>query len=120
MLHSVRLQSILFIDIETVPLQPDFGKLDAEKQKLWSYRVNRFKPDDADEAAYYFEKSGVYAEFGKVICIGVGFFAPKLDDTYTFRCKTFHGRNEKAVLESFYDTLESRLNSPHRYYFMWS
>ena len=74
MLESISLKSIFFLDIETVPQSPSFGQLDETMQKLWEYRIHRFKPEEAPLADYYFEKAGVYAEFGKTICISFGFF----------------------------------------------
>jgi len=65
MLDHIALNRILFIDIETVPLSPNYDELDPEVQKLWGYRTRRFKPEEATDADYYFEKAGVYAEFAK-------------------------------------------------------
>ena len=75
MLDHINVRKVLFLDIETVPAAAQFSDLSDEMQKLWTYRTNRFKPEDITAEDYYFKKAGVYAEFGKIICISVGFFA---------------------------------------------
>ncbi|MGB1241417.1 MAG: ribonuclease H-like domain-containing protein [Chitinophagales bacterium] len=117
MIQHAKLQNILFIDIETVPIVSDFEELSEEMQKLWGYRVNRFKPEDADESAYFFEKAGVYAEFGKIICISAGFFTHKNEgEPYSFRVKSFYGHDEKELLEEFLNLLQNYFNNPARYF----
>ncbi|MEZ4884662.1 MAG: 3'-5' exonuclease [Chitinophagales bacterium] len=117
MIQQAKLQNILFIDIETVPIAPKFEELSEEMQKLWSYRINRFKPEEADESEYYFDKSGVYAEFGKIVCISAGFFTHKNEDEpYRFRVKSFYGHDEKEVLGEFLNLLQNHFNNPSRYF----
>ncbi len=117
MLQHAKLQNILFIDIETVPVVPKFGELSEEMQKLWSYRVNRYKPLEVDDSEYYFEKAGVYAEFGKIICISAGFFTHKNEEgPYSFRVKSFYGEEEKGILEDFLSLLQNYYNNPARYF----
>lgn len=116
MLDHIALRDIFFIDIETVPLVPQLADLDEEYQRLWEYRIQRYRPADTDPDQYYFEKSGVYAEFGKTICISIGFFAKSDPDNaeYEFRVKSFYGYNEvEDVLQPFFQLLAAM---PDRYY----
>lgn len=102
-----RFSNILFIDIETVPQQASVGALSEEMQSLWADKVRmmrqrmpeRFVDDDTEESIYRRE-SGIYAEFGKVICISVGLFYPK-DGVECFRIKSFYGHDERQLLSDF-------------------
>ena len=114
MIENVSLFNTLFFDIETAPLAPSFSDLDEEMQKLWQYRIRRFKPEDISDEDYYFEKAGVYAEFAKVICISVGIFR-YIEDELTFRINSYYGNDEKDVLRPFIGMLEDFFNNPFYY-----
>ena len=83
---DVPFDRILFIDIETVPLYPEYDQAPESLRKLWGRKAEyiRHKEDDPPEKVY--ERAGIYAEFGKVICIGAGFFHQN-----EFRVKSFFG-----------------------------
>lgn len=120
MLSNIDLAAMLFLDIETVPLAPIFTDLAEETQTLWQYRTNRFKQTTDEEISdeeYYFKKSGVYAEFGKIICISAGIYryGKTPDDPPTFRIKSFYGHDEKALLENFLAMLKTYFD-PDRFY----
>lgn len=120
MLDNISLRDMVFIDIETVSARPTFDNIVEEEQKLWEYRIHRYKPDDTELSDYYHEKAAVYAEFGKAICISVGFFAAADEKDgkgeYQFRIKTFSGHDEKNdVLQPFNELLDKYF-SPERYY----
>ena len=63
------LQNILFLDIETVPQAPDYSLLDDTWKKLWDYKSNSLKRAEEDTPETLYNRAGIYAEFGKVICI---------------------------------------------------
>ena len=69
------LRDILFLDIETVAHTHDYDSLDERMKIQWSRKANFFKRDreQTDEDMYH-ERAGIYAEFGKIICIAVGKF----------------------------------------------
>ncbi len=69
------LRDILFLDIETASLTPSFEDLPERLQDEW-VRKTRFLQDQEEATAQelFFDKAGIHAEFGKVVCIGVGFF----------------------------------------------
>ncbi|OWY20610.1 3'-5' exonuclease [Sphingobacteriales bacterium UPWRP_1] len=120
MLSNIDMAAILFLDIETVPLAKDWTDLNPEMQLLWQYRTNRFKQsidDDLTEEDYFFKKSGVYAEFGKVVCISAGIYRhPKTkEDAPSFRLKSFFGHDEKQLLTDFLQMLQTRFD-PDRFY----
>lgn len=104
MLYKINLEHILFLDIETVPEEQDFSSLEKEKKELWAQKSRYQRKDDITPEAFY-ERAGIWAEFGKIICISVGYF--KLhDDSKTFRVTTFKGE-EAQLLESFKSLMET-------------
>ncbi len=97
------LERILFLDIETAPLVYDYHQLDETSKDLWNRKWQYSK--DVDPSVQY-NKSGIYAEFAKVICIGLGYYH---DDK--FRVKTIAGANEIEVLKSFSILLQQHFNT---------
>lgn len=111
MLNDLKLQDILFIDIETVPAAPDFQSLADEEKKLWERKaelIRRNEPELTADELYV--RAGIYAEFGKIVCISCGFINGK-----EFRIKSFYGDDEKILLKEFADTL-NRHYYTERYY----
>lgn len=105
MLDNIRPDEVLFIDIETVPQQPSFENLDEAFRHLWDKKSSYFrKPDET--AADIYGRAGIYAEFGKIICISAGYIHIT-NSEYTFRVKSFFGHNEKDLLLDFADMLKS-------------
>ncbi len=100
MLKDISLPQILFLDIETVPEIYAFKELDPLKQKLWSDKTRYFQERDGVEAADVYEKAGIYAEFGRVICISTAFVYEK-EHQSKLRVKSFSGSDEKKVLQDF-------------------
>jgi 3'-5' exonuclease len=105
------LQKIMFLDIETVPQTNQFGLLSDELQHLWQEKITTLKrrmPDryaDTDSNVYYESEAGIYSEFGKIICISVGYLYVKNGKSY-FRTKSFYSDNEKALLTDFCHLVE--------------
>ncbi|MFN8239870.1 MAG: 3'-5' exonuclease [Bacteroidales bacterium] len=103
MLQNTRPEDILFIDIETVPAAPVYEELDAKMQHLWDKKSSSFRTDE-QTASDVFQRAGIYAEFGKIICISAGLFKDK--NPYGFRIKSFFGDDEMVVLQDFTSLLE--------------
>ena len=74
MLSKLNLENILFLDIETVPEVQNFSDLTPEKQALWAQK-SQYQRKDEFSAEDYYPRAGIWAEFGKIICISVGYFA---------------------------------------------
>lgn len=103
MLYKINLEYILFLDIETVPQYPDFSTMDETTQELWAQKTTYQRKDGLTPDEFY-DRAGIWAEFGKVVCISVGYF--KLNgDSKTFRVTTFKGQ-EPQLLEQFKGLLE--------------
>jgi 3'-5' exonuclease len=98
MLDSINIEDVMFLDIETVPQQPSFEGLNPVMQNLWEKKSRQFRT--AEQAAGdVYERAGIYSEFGKIICISVGLIIEK--NPFTFRLKSFYGKDEKALLSEF-------------------
>ena len=110
MLHKINLEHILFLDIETVPEHPSFDQLDADEKALWEQKTTYQRKDDFTAEEFY-DRAGIWAEFGKIICISVGYFANK-GDLRNFRTTSFHGE-ETHLLQEFRTLLETHFNRPH-------
>ncbi len=108
MLDYLKPERVLFLDIETVPALPDFSELDEGFQKLWEKKSSQFRKEDQTAADVY-GRAGIYAEFGKVICISFGMLHWK-DGQRMLRVKSLYNDNEYAVLKDFSDLL-IKLNS---------
>ena len=49
-----------------------------------------------------YEKAGIYAEFGKVVCISMGFILQKDGETQ-IRLKSIANKDEQVLLQEFID-----------------
>jgi len=113
MLEHINLEELLFLDIETVPQESGFEKLDYEYQKLWEDKSRFTREKNVLTVEESYGQAGIYAEFGKIICIGVGYFSQKMGDR-VFRCTAFSGE-ETTVLKEFADLLNQRTGNPFRF-----
>jgi len=107
MLHKLNLEHILFLDIETVPEKENFEALDDAKKELWEQK-SRYQRKDAYTPEEFYERAGIWAEFGTIVCISVGYFK-FIANTKTFRVTTFHG-NEIKLLKEFKNLLSTHFN----------
>jgi len=103
MLTNVKPEDILFLDIETVPAVASYNALDQAFQRLWDKKSKQFRTEEQTAAEVY-DRAGIYAEFGKIICISVGLIKEK--DPFSFRLKSFFGDDEKALLTEFSEMLK--------------
>ena len=109
MLYKIDLENILFLDIETVPEVADYAALDDTKKELWEHKSQYQRKDEFTAEAFY-DRAGIWAEFGKVICISVGYFHIK-GDKREFRVTSFHG-DEAKLLKEFKNLLNTHFKYP--------
>ena len=109
MITKIRLDHILFLDIETVPEQQSYDALDSEMQQLWEHKT-QYQRRDEYTAEDFYERAGIWAEFGKIVCISVGYFILK-GDIRNFRVTSFFGP-EISILEDFNNLLNNHFNGP--------
>ncbi|MCD4723652.1 MAG: 3'-5' exonuclease [Bacteroidales bacterium] len=106
MLNYIKLDKVLFLDIETVPMCATYEELPERFMPLWDKKAAYLKKEEEDSPASLFPRAGIYAEFGKVVCISFGML---IDGN--FRIKSFFGDDEKALLTDFANLLESKFSS---------
>jgi hypothetical protein len=107
MLDNIKIDDVLFLDIETVPKSSDYNLLDAYEQELWEEKKGKHRTEDDTAADYYFNNAGIFAEFGRIICISVGWFSQNGMFT-TFELTSFYGDDEHKLLKEFTIFLKQR------------
>lgn len=99
MLTNLDLTKVLFLDIETVPEEEAHANLSDSRQALWEQKTSYQRKDEITAEAFY-ERAGIWAEFGKIVCISVGFFDTTQPNNRSLRIKSFSGE-EASILEAF-------------------
>ena len=110
MLHKIHLENILFLDIETVPLHPSFDLVETHVQELWEQKTEYQRKEDYTAEEFY-TRAGIWAEFGKIICISAGYFVMK-GSHRQFRVTSFYGE-EPSLLQDFKNLLDLHFNKPN-------
>lgn len=111
MLHKIILEDILFLDIETVPLFENYQELSPAEQELWEDKTKYQRKDDFTPEAFY-DRAGIWAEFGKIVCISAGFFSFR-NGQRTFRVTSFFGE-EGQILKDFASLLEQYFSQANK------
>ncbi|OFX84436.1 MAG: 3'-5' exonuclease [Bacteroidetes bacterium GWF2_33_16] len=104
MLDAIKVENVLFIDIETIPQYPDFNEAPEQTKNFWEKKSSHFRDPDKSAADVY-QRAGIYSEFGRIICISAGIII-KRNDEKTLRIKSFFGDDEKQVLVEFAEMLK--------------
>jgi len=107
---NFKLEHVLFLDIETVPIHENFTELSIELQELYSKKTKYQRKEDYTAEEFY-DRAGIWAEFGKIVCISVGFIVIK-DGKTQFRTTSFYNE-EKQILLEFKELLETHYNKPY-------
>ena len=101
------LRDILFVDIETVAHVKDFSELGERLKTQWSRKASFLKREEHQtDGDLYQERAGIFAEFGKIVCIAVGKFVDNEAGEIVFRTKAYSGDDEKSILLEFKTMLE--------------
>ena len=109
MIHKIPLENILFLDIETVPQYRSFAELPEDKQQLYADKTAYQRKDEISAEDFY-PKAGIWAEFGKIICISAGFITQRNGEEQ-LRITSFHGE-EQRILTDFTQLVEEYFNQP--------
>jgi len=104
MLDHINPENILCLDIETVPQYRALGDLPDEMRKMWLRKSANLKNEENLDEEGMYKRAGIYAEFGKIICISTGFLTVK-NDRRQFRLRTLADDHEEMVLKEFHDLL---------------
>ncbi len=110
MLDLTQLDNILFLDIETVPETYRFTDVDPTTAHLFELKNQRFKTDEKTFEQVYDEKAGIYAEFGKIVCISVGFVRSTATGRMIY-LKSFYHDDEETLLRQFIRLLDDSYNT---------
>ena len=102
MIQKIPLEKVLFLDIETVPLYGNWDEIPETEQKLWDKKTRYQRKDEISPEDFY-ERAGIMAEFGKIICISIGM----LEKNETLRIKSFANDDEKKLLQEFGELFNS-------------
>ena len=105
MLANISIEEIIFIDIETVPLEPEFNGLNEKWKQLWEHKM-RFQINNDEPVEVLYNRAGIYAEFGRIICISAGYVTQK-DEELFFRVKSFYDEDEKILIDNFFSALKA-------------
>jgi predicted PolB exonuclease-like 3'-5' exonuclease len=102
-MKDINLSNVLFLDIETVSLTKTYHSLPERLQHHWQKKSSLLKSDEPAEQLY-FERAAIYAEFGKVLCIGVGGL---LEHNDKLKVRTLFHEDERELLLLFKSILEN-------------
>lgn len=92
---------ILLLDIETVPQSESYSGLDPGWQLLFREKISKTMPEDNDPEQNYRKKAGIFAEFGRIICISTAFFYQDENGETALKMKSISGNDEVEILSSF-------------------
>ena len=110
-LKKIDIEKILFLDIETVPKVYNFGELDEKTAELYLHKNKYIQERDGLSNEQVYEKAGVFAEFGQIVCISCGLVQDKMTGKQ-IRLNSYYGDDEKQLLQDFADLLNNHYNSP--------
>ncbi len=97
MLSRINISDILFLDIETVPQYPSSKEVPPVVMELWD-KKSQYTRKEGETAEDVYERAGIWAEFGRVICISMGFIFFR-DAQRCIRIKSFYNDDEKVLLQ---------------------
>lgn len=113
MLDRILPEHILYLDIETVPQVEKLADFPEKMQKLWLRKAEQLGKE-GESLEKTFERAGIYAEFGKIVCISCGTIYRR-GNRRVYRVKSYYGRNEADLLSGFLVMLEKFMANPaHR------
>src|SRR5690606_10270396 len=105
MLHNLNPEEILFVDIETVPMAPEYNELNEKWKQLWEHKMQHNRNMN-EPAEVLYNRAGIYAEFGRIICISAGYIVRQKGEIF-FRAKSFCDENERTLISQFFEAMEA-------------
>jgi hypothetical protein len=107
-----QLKDILILDIETVTAVSNYDEMSEGLQHHWDRKAGFLRneeeksPDDL-----FFDRGGIYAEFGKVIVIAIGIFHADENDQPALRVRSFENHDEVVLLKTFKSFIEEKFDT---------
>ena len=114
MQDDLQLNNILFLDIETVPQFPSYKDIPERLQLLWDKKARIISKDLDPDPEIEYRRAGIFAEFGKIVCVSVGYIVKNQDDM-NLRITSYYGEDEKVLLENFKDLLAKHFNTKQHF-----
>ena len=106
MLKEIKLNNVFVIDIETVPQKEKFEELPSNIQELWEQK-SQYQRQDGQSASNFYERAGIWAEFGKIVCISIGIYHLEQKQIH-LRVRSFAHNDEKTILKQFISLLNKQ------------
>lgn len=109
------LNNILFLDIETAPQYNCFDAMPEAWKDLWSTKaevLGRHHDNATPESLY--NRAGIYAEFGKIICISCGIIQGR-GVSKRLTIKSFYHEEERELLIEFSQMLSKWTAEPGKH-----
>ncbi|MEM9921443.1 MAG: ribonuclease H-like domain-containing protein [Bacteroidota bacterium] len=124
MLDRLEISNILFFDVETVSGESSFEQLSEPLQELWQIKCKSILRQYDEEipleqaAELYPEKAGIFAEFGKIVCISVGIVVKDASSgQLALRLKSYADEDEAELLKAFSELVDKYYSNPNKHYF---
>lgn len=111
-ISTINLDKVLFLDIETVPQVYKFNALEEKSKHLFESKTRFMQNEEKSFDDLYNERAGIYAEFGKIVCISVG-FVHETTQGRQIRMKSYYHQDEETLLKQFKSLLDERYNTPY-------
>ncbi|UZR92721.1 3'-5' exonuclease [Chondrinema litorale] len=103
------IKNLLVIDVETASVVPDYENLNERFKPLWDRKAKKFDAE-SDPSEVFSSRAALYAEFGRIISIGVGYFHLNENEETCLRVKVFAGKDEKEILNDFKQLVEEKFD----------
>jgi len=107
--------NILFLDIETVSQYETYNHLPEDWKELWDIKAQfliRNKDEESCETVYH--RAGIYAEFGKIICISCGYLQGTGEERKLV-LRSYCHQDEKKLLTEFALMLQKWSSDTEKY-----
>lgn len=114
MIEKIKIENILFLDVETVPVKYKYSELSATEKYLWDNKTRYIQQKDEVTSEEIYEKAGIYAEFAKIVCISTA-IVYKEKSKRKIRVKSFYDHDEKKMLEEFATLVNAHFNTENNF-----
>ena len=109
-------KTVLFLDLETVGQHHSLSNAGEVTYQFWQKKAAQIdRQAEFGPAVLYRKKAGIYAEFGKIVTIGVGFIRSNQHAEKQLIISDFSGDDEPEVLKKFIKFIENNFNQEHLY-----
>ncbi len=111
-MNKLSLKNILFLDIETVSGVSKYDNLEKGLKDLWDKKCSgpRFDLENHTVEELYEKKAAIFAEFGKIVVIGMGFIYSSENNPPELRLSALYDNDETRLLKNFKDLLENKFS----------